>query len=132
MKFTHIALQVFDLHKSIDFYETYCGLNIYHERVDPRTGDRVVWLSEPSKKPFYVLVLMPGAKEIKKPNGGFGHLGFDVKSKDEVHRIAKMAKGENCLIWDVMEEPYPVGTLCGVTDPDGNIVEFSYGQPLGK
>ncbi|MCX4198148.1 sugar phosphate nucleotidyltransferase [Methylobacterium organophilum] len=29
------------------------------------------------------------------------------------------------------DEPYPVGYYCGVRDPAGNYVEFSYGQPLG-
>jgi len=36
-----------------------------------------------------------------------------------------------CLLWAPREEPYPVGYYCGLRDPDGNAVEFSYGQPLG-
>jgi hypothetical protein len=31
----------------------------------------------------------------------------------------------------VRDDPYPAGTYCGVSDPDGNAVEFSFGQPLG-
>ena len=45
--------------------------------------------------------------------------------------VAEKAKGAGCLIWEPREEPYPVGYYCGVRDPDGNAVEFSYGQPLG-
>ena len=45
--------------------------------------------------------------------------------------IADRAKVEGILAWEPVEEPYPVGYYCGVTDPDGNIIEFSYGQPLG-
>ena len=30
------------------------------------------------------------------------------------------------------EEPKPVRYYCAVNDPDGNFVEFSYGQPLGQ
>ncbi|MDO8695654.1 MAG: VOC family protein, partial [Pseudomonas sp.] len=33
--------------------------------------------------------------------------------------------------WPPRDEPYPVGYYCGVRDPAGNYVEFSYGQPLG-
>ena len=36
-----------------------------------------------------------------------------------------------CLVWPPREDPYPVGYYCGLEDPDGNRVEFSYGQPLG-
>ena len=35
------------------------------------------------------------------------------------------------LVWEPREEPYPVGYYCGIRAPDGNMVEFSYGQPLG-
>ena len=38
---------------------------------------------------------------------------------------------EGCLVWAARDEPYPVGYYCGLRDPDGNFVEFSYGQPLG-
>ena len=35
------------------------------------------------------------------------------------------------MSWPPVDEPYPVGYYCGLRDPDGNFVEFSYGQPLG-
>ena len=48
-----------------------------------------------------------------------------------VDDIADMASTEKILAWPCKQEPYPVGYYCGVKDPDGNFVEFSYGQPLG-
>ena len=42
-----------------------------------------------------------------------------------------MAEQAGCLIWPPRDEPYPVGYYCGLRDPAGNNVEFSYGQPLG-
>ena len=45
--------------------------------------------------------------------------------------IAEKARDAGCLLWPPREEPYPVGYYCGLMDPDGNAVEFSYGQPLG-
>ena len=42
MKCTHIALQIQDIDKSIDFYERYCGMQVVHDRQDD--GMRVVWL----------------------------------------------------------------------------------------
>ncbi|MEM7255614.1 MAG: hypothetical protein AAF493_29800, partial [Pseudomonadota bacterium] len=45
--------------------------------------------------------------------------------------VAQKASDAGCLVWPPRDEPYPVGYYCGVKDPDGNFVEFSYGQPLG-
>jgi hypothetical protein len=45
--------------------------------------------------------------------------------------MAEKARVAGYLVWEPRQEPYPVGYYCGVRDPDGNMVEFSYGQPLG-
>jgi len=36
---------------------------------------------------------------------------------------------EGVLVWEPVKEPYRVGYYCGLRDPDGNVVKFSYGQP---
>jgi predicted lactoylglutathione lyase len=54
-----------------------------------------------------------------------------VAAREAVDQIAERARSEGRLIWEPTEEDYPVGYYCGVRDPDGNHVEFSYGQPLG-
>jgi predicted lactoylglutathione lyase len=59
-------------------------------------------------------------------------LGFALSSKQEVDEIAFQAKKEGILFWETREEPFPVGYYCGVLDPDGKIIEFSFGQPLGN
>jgi len=41
--------------------------------------------------------------------------------------VAEQARTEGCLLWAPREEPYPVGYYCGVRDPDGHFVEFSFG-----
>ena len=33
-----------------------------------------------------------------------------------------------CLSWEPQELPAPVGYVCALTDPDGNVVEFSFDQ----
>ncbi len=48
-----------------------------------------------------------------------------------VDAIAERARAAGILEWEPRQEPYPVGYYCGLRDPDGNFVEFSYGQPLG-
>jgi predicted lactoylglutathione lyase len=61
----------------------------------------------------------------------YSHLGFALESRAAVDTLARQASAAGCLVWEAREEPYPVGYYCGVRDPDGNMVEFSYGQPLG-
>ena len=67
---------------------------------------------------------------IRAP-GDFGHLGFACDSRERVDAIAENARALGLLEWVPREEPFPVGYYCGVRDPDGNVLEFSYGQPLG-
>jgi hypothetical protein len=45
--------------------------------------------------------------------------------------IAERGRERACLVWPPRDEGFPVGYYCGLRDPNGNFVEFSYGQPLG-
>lgn len=126
---THIAFQVRDLDAAIAFYGDYCGMQIVHER--HHAGTRVVWLAEPGREREFIIVLMPGGTGRTPRPGDYGHLGFAVASRAAVDAIAARAAAEGRLVWPPRQEPYPVGYYCGVADPDGTMVEFSYGQPLG-
>lgn len=128
---THVALHVRDFDACVRFYRDYCGMGIVHERPGHTAGDQVVWLSEPGRERELIFVLIPGGQVRDDPVNDFSHLGFAVESREAVDAVAERARGEDCLIWEPVEEPYPVGYYCGVRDPDGNHVEFSYGQPLG-
>lgn len=126
---THIALHVRDLDAMIGFYQDFCGMDIVHERED--NGFRVCWLAEPGREKDFIIVMMPGGPGRDQSPKDFSHLGFALDSRDAVDAIAKRAKKAGCLAWPTIEEPYPVGYYCGLRDPDGNFVEFSFGQPLG-
>ena len=58
------------------------------------------------------------------------HFGFQCESRDEVDRIAGLAREQNILV----EPPTDIGGVVGyfttVRDPDGHVVEFTFGQPL--
>ncbi len=126
---THLALHVEDLDTCIDFYASYAEMRLVHE---PTTkGYRVVWLAEDGREKDFILVLLPGGPGRNQAEHDLSHLGFALESRVKVDEIADRAKIEGILAWEPVEEPYPVGYYCGVTDPDGNIIEFSYGQPLG-
>lgn len=126
---THLALHVIDLTRCIDFYESYCGLHLVRDRSSG--GHRVVWLAEKGREREFILVLMPGGPGRNQMTSDYSHLGFALGSREAVDAVADKARKEGILVWEPVDEPYPVGYYCGVKDPDGNFVEFSYGQPLG-
>jgi catechol 2,3-dioxygenase-like lactoylglutathione lyase family enzyme len=128
---THIALHVKDPEACISFYQRYAQLSISHERKCSDTSKRIVWLSEPGKEREFIFVILPGGPGRNQASSDFSHLGFALESKEAVDKIAEMAEQEGILLWPSCDNPYPVGYYCGVKDPDGNAVEFSYGQPLG-
>jgi len=126
---THLALQVPDLDACIAFYAQFCGMHVFHERAGK--GSRIVWMAEPGKEREFIFVIMPGGQDRALAENDYSHFGFALASRGEVDAIADRARQAGCLIWEPRDEPYPVGYYCGVRDPAGNYVEFSYGQPLG-
>lgn len=104
-------------------------MGVCHEREDD--GARVVWLAEPGRERDLIIVIIGGGARLDRRDDDFGHLGFAVESREDVDAIADRARRDGCLVWPPRQEPYPVGYFCGVRDPNGNCVEFSYGQPLG-
>ncbi len=128
-RITHIALHVRDLDACIEFYQSFCAMETVHER---RAGDsRVVWLSESGREREFIFVLMDGGADLRLPDKDYRHFGFAVSSRAAVDEIAARAKAAGCLLWPPRDEPFPVGYYCGLQDPNGNQVEFSWGQPLG-
>ncbi len=126
---THLALHVPDLDACVAFYTRFCGMRVFHER--PGKGSRIVWMAEPGKEREFIFVIMPGGMDRSLAENDYSHFGFAMASREEVDAVAELARADGCLIWEPRDEPYPVGYYCGVRDPAGNYVEFSYGQPLG-
>ena len=136
-RITHIALHVEDIDACIDFYRDFCGMHITHERrahtdtSDPKPQQCIVWMAEPGREQEFIFVLMNGGQNLQLADNDYRHFGFALDSKAAVDAIAERARGAGCLMWPPRQEPYPVGYYCGLRDPNGNYVEFSYGQPLG-
>lgn len=126
---THIALHVPDLEACIQFYQRFCGMQVIHER--DGKGSRIVWMAEPGRHRDFIFVIMPGGADRALADTDYSHFGFALESREAVDALADQARQAGCLVWAPRDEPYPVGYYCGVRDPGGNYVEFSYGQPLG-
>lgn len=128
--FTHYALHVRSLARSIRFYERHCGLKVVRQH-GGEGDDAVAWLAEEGRETQFVLVLVSGGSGQARKDGDMTHYGFAMETREDVDAVAAEGRAAGCLYWEPRELPPPVGYLCALEDPDGYIVEFSYGQPLG-
>lgn len=142
---THIALPVRNLNAQLAFYEKYTNMVKIHERVDPVTELRTAWVANKADiteaAARFVIVLIEGSipREIVGDEmveehtflTSFSHLGLSLDSRDDVDRVAAMAKEDGCLVLGPMYRNEVVGYICLLRDPDGNNIEFSVEQVLG-
>ncbi|MDJ0796200.1 MAG: VOC family protein [Calothrix sp. MO_167.B12] len=125
--FTHVALTVSDMEKSIAFYAKYAGMKVVHRRTDPETHSDVVWMSDLTR-PF-VIVLM----KVNRVNYTLlpaCHLGVACETREQVDRLCEQAKLENVLLDGPHDWGPPVGYWVFIRDPDGHTLELSYGQEV--
>ncbi|QXP44985.1 VOC family protein [Shewanella eurypsychrophilus] len=84
---THIALHVEDVSACVDFYASYAGMQVIHERPCGHSSElsrsnnpvwlgknRIVWLSEPGQESQFIIVLIPGGREHKQQMDDYSHL----------------------------------------------------------
>ncbi len=128
-RITHIALHVEDIDACVEFYREFCAMGVVHART--AGTQRIVWLAEPGREEDFIFVVMNGGQNLHLPDRDYRHFGFALDSRAAVDNIAARGASRDCLVWAPRDEPFPVGYYCGLRDPNGNFVEFSYGQPLG-
>jgi catechol 2,3-dioxygenase-like lactoylglutathione lyase family enzyme len=129
-RWTHVALPVGDLDASLAFYSAMTPLVVVQVRRDASGG--AAWLSNEGQweTPF-VLVLSDLDRTHGRPRSTlapFAHLGIEVGRREEVDEIADRGRAAGCLHWEPRDVPPPVGYVCALRDPDGNVVEFSHDQ----
>jgi len=127
---THVAFEVKDLAKSIDFYQRYANMKLVHQR-EPGApeAEKVAWLSDLTRR--FAIVLVQTQISDDTPLGPFGHLGVACASREEIDEKVAMAQREGVLRRAPEESGPPVGYWAFFADPDGNTLELSYGQQVG-
>lgn len=130
-RWTHIALPAHDIDASIEWYEKHTPLRLLDRRED--ADGFGAWLGHPehNDNPF-ILVLVSffkdqaaGPSPIMTP---FAHIGIEVTNKSDVDDAAARAELEGCLHWPPTQMPPPIGYICAMKDPDGNVIEISWDQ----
>ena len=133
-RWTHVALRVDDIDAMIRWYEEFTPMRLLDRRED-ETGYGA-WLGMPDMAdPPFVLVLAQffpdmdpfkdAAKALLAP---FAHLGIEVPDKDGVDAAASQGETAGCLALPPTHMPPPIGYICMLRDPAGNMVEFSWDQ----
>jgi catechol 2,3-dioxygenase-like lactoylglutathione lyase family enzyme len=143
---THIALPVRNLDAQLVFYAKHTRMRVISTRKDEQTGLRTAWLANerdirPDGGARFVIVLIEGSlprdvvgDEMKEEYTfltSISHLGISLDTRDDVDRVAAMAKADGTLVLGPMYRNEVVGYICLLRDPDGNNVEFSVEQDLG-
>lgn len=133
-RWTHIALRVRDIDETIAFYTAMTPLELLDKRSDEFGHGAWLGHSDNADKPF-ILVLAQffpetdpfkdAPQEVLAP---FAHLGIELTSRQELDELADRAREAGCLAMPPTEMPPPIGYICMVRDPDGNMIEFSYDQ----
>lgn len=126
---THVALEVSDLDRSIEFYARYARMEVVHRRAQTTDPDlEIAWLSDRTR-PF-VVVLME-ATSVDRPLGPLAHLGVACSTRAELERQCELAAAEGRLREPLRETGGPAGCLAMLSDPDGHTLELSHGQEVG-
>ena len=131
VRWTHIALPCTDMDKTIEWYETFTPLQLLDRRED--ADGQGAWLGHPDQgdKPFILVLVSFFRDQDKGPQpimAPFAHIGIEMPTKQMVDDVAERGKAAGCLVWPPQLMPDPIGYICALTDPDGNMIEVSYDQ----
>ncbi len=127
VRLTHLGLPVTDLAKSIAFYEKWAGMSV--QRPGDQLGIRGARLAQ--KGGTFVISLLELPVQQALPMPGVMHLGLECNSKAQVDKIATDAKKAGILISGPVDSGPDLGYQTYISDPDGNSIEFSFGQQVG-
>jgi lactoylglutathione lyase len=139
-RWTHVAIPVSDLDKALEFYTSLTPLVVVARNEDE--NGRGAWLSNDKQveDPF-VLVIAEFMPEVARRFGRepgrpqatlapFAHIGIELPTKEDVDRVAEKARAMGVLVWEPKWMAPHIGYICSASDPDGNVIEFSYDQKV--
>lgn len=133
-RWTHIALRVADIDASIAWYQKFTPMSLLDRREDEDGYGAWLGHDDAADRPFILVLAQffpdrdPFAPHPIAQLAPFNHLGIELPERGDIDDIAKQAEADGCLAMPPTQMPDPIGYICMLTDPDGNLVEFSYDQ----
>ncbi len=113
----HVSLYVSDLERTKEFYSNFFGEN------PVKTKDK--YLKFELEKPALIISFIENADKV---GAGFGHLGFQVETKEELNDRLNIARGMNLVEKEEIETAccYAIQDKFWAADPDGYQWEVYY------
>jgi len=131
-RWTHLALPTGDLDRAIAFYTSVTPL-VLVQRFQDAAGESA-WLSNDQQAQTPMVLVLVAFNDDRGGRLGlltpFAHLGIELPERGDVDAIAERGRELGCLHWEPQDVPGPVGHVCALRDPDGNVIEFSHGQKV--
>ena len=133
-RWTHIALRVADIDASIAWYQEYTPLKLLDRRQDDLGFGAWLGHDDAADRPFILVLAQflpatdPYAAYPQEVLAPFAHLGVELPTHDAVDDAAAAGEAAGCLAMPPRQLPPPIGYVCMLRDPDGNMIEFSYDQ----
>jgi catechol 2,3-dioxygenase-like lactoylglutathione lyase family enzyme len=119
---------------TIAWYLEYTPLELLDRREDD--DGYGAWLGHPehADAPFILVLAQffpdrdPFAPHPITKMAPFNHIGIELPTREAVDEVAARADAAGCLSMIATQMPDPIGYICMLNDPDGNLVEFSFDQ----
>jgi catechol 2,3-dioxygenase-like lactoylglutathione lyase family enzyme len=129
-----MALRVGDIDATIEWYCEYTPLELLDRREDDMGYGAWLGMPDTADRPFILVAAQffpetdPFADAPREVLAPFAHFGMEMPDKDQVDAIAAKAEAAGCLAMPPTMMPPPIGYICMLRDPDGNMVEYSWDQ----
>ena len=133
-RWTHIALRVTDMDATVAWFTEFTPLALIDRREDDLGCGAWLGMEGETNNPFILVLAQffegsdPFAGSPLAKLAPFAHLGIELPNKQDVDDIAAKASAAECLAMPPTMMPAPIGYICMLRDPDGNMVEFSWDQ----
>lgn len=133
-RWTHIALRVTDMDATVAWFTEFTPLALIDRREDDLGCGAWLGMEGQTNNPFILVLAQffegsdPFAGAPLATLAPFAHLGIELPNKQDVDDIAAKASAAECLAMPPTMMPAPIGYICMLRDPDGNMVEFSWDQ----
>ena len=133
-RWTHIALRVTDMDATVAWFTEFTPLALIDRREDDLGCGAWLGMEGQTNNPFILVLAQffegsdPFAGAPLATLAPFAHLGMELPNKQDVDDIAAKASAAKCLAMPPTMMPEPIGYICMLRDPDGNMVEFSWDQ----
>ena len=133
-RWTHIALRVTDMDATVAWFTEFTPLALIDRREDDLGCGAWLGMEGRTNNPFILVLAQffegsdPFAGAPLATLAPFAHLGMELPNKQDVDDIAAKASAAECLAMPPTMMPEPIGYICMLRDPDGNMVEFSWDQ----